>query len=93
MYISLIIAFLLLLGIIIISMQNTLVLQLKFFTWQFEISLGALISYSSLFGGAIVAVIALPKLVMKYLHIRSLNKQIYELKKKAVEIENTSPKV
>ena len=91
MYISLITAFLLLLGIIIISIQNTLVLQLKFFTWQLEISLAALVFYSSLFGGAIVAVIALPKLVMKYLHIRSLNKQINKLKNKAVEIEKHHP--
>ena len=50
-------------------------------------SLTALILYSSLIGGAIVAVLALPKLVRKSLDVRSLNREIYKLKKGIAELE------
>ena len=50
-------------------------------------SLTVLILYSSLIGGAIVAVLALPKLVRKSLDVRSLNKEIYKLKKRILELE------
>jgi uncharacterized integral membrane protein len=61
MYLSLIITFLLLLGIIIAGVQNATPLELKFIAWKLQMSLTALIFYSSLFGGSIVAVLALPK--------------------------------
>ena len=50
-------------------------------------SFTALILYSSLIAGAIVAVLALPKLVRKSLDVRSLNREIYKLKKRIVELE------
>jgi uncharacterized integral membrane protein len=87
MYLSLIITFLLLLGIIITSLQNSMPLNFKFFTWNLQVAITALIFYSSLIGGAIVAVLALPKLVRKTLDVRSLNREIYRLKKKILELE------
>jgi uncharacterized integral membrane protein len=87
MYISLIITLLLLLGIIITSLQNSMALELKFVVWNLQTSLTALIFNSSLTGGAIVAVLALPKLVKKSLHVRSLNREISTLEKKIVELE------
>jgi uncharacterized integral membrane protein len=87
MYLSLSIAFLLLLGIIITSIQNSISLELKFITWNLQMSSTALIFYSSLFGGAIVAVLVLPKLVKKSLHVRSLNREVSKLGKKIVELE------
>ena len=87
MYLSLIITFLLLLGIIITSLQNSTPLELKFITWNLQMSSTALILYSSLIGGAIVAVLALPKLVRKSLDVRSLNREIYKLKGKILELE------
>jgi len=87
MYLSLIVTFLLLLGIIITSIQNSMPLELTFFTWKLQMSLMALIFYASLFGGAIVGVLALPKLVNKYFKVRKLNREIYELKKKIMELE------
>jgi len=56
-------------------------------TWNFQISITALIFYSSLIGGAIVAVLALPKLAKKSLHVRSLNREIHKLKEKILELE------
>ena len=53
MYFSLVITFLLLLVIIITAIQNSMPLDFKFFTWNFQISITALIFYSSLIGGAI----------------------------------------
>jgi len=87
MYVSLIITFLLLLVIIITAIQNSMPLDFKFLTWNFQISLTALIFYSSLIGGAIVAVLALPKLAKKSLHGRSMNREIHKLEEKILELE------
>jgi uncharacterized integral membrane protein len=87
MYFSLIVAFLFLLGLVIISLQNSMPLDLKFITWNLQMSLSALILYSSLIGGAIVAVLALPKLVRKSLDGRSLKREISNFKKKIAELE------
>jgi uncharacterized integral membrane protein len=80
MYLSLIITFLLLLVIIITAIQNSMPLDFKFFTLNFQISITALIFFCSLVGGAIVAVLALPKLGTKSLHGRSMNREIKKLK-------------
>lgn len=81
MYFSFSVTFLLLLGVVITSLQNSMPLELKFITWNLQMSLTALILYSSLIGGAIVAVLALPKLVRKALDVRSLNKEISNFKR------------
>jgi uncharacterized integral membrane protein len=87
MYVSLIITFLLLLVIIITAVQNSMPLDFKFFTWKFQVSITAVIFYSSLIGGAIVAVLTLPKLAKKSLHGRSMNREIHKLKQKILESE------
>jgi uncharacterized integral membrane protein len=87
MYFSLTVAFLFLLGLVIIGLQNSMPLDLKFIAWNLQMSLTALILYSSLIGGAIVAVLALPKLVRKSLDVRSLNREIANFKKKTAELE------
>ena len=86
MYASLIITFLLILGIIVTSLQNSVPLELKFITWKLQISLTALIFYSSIVGGAIVAVLTLPKLASKHLKLKGLIKEQSELKKRIVEL-------
>ena len=73
--------FLLLLGLLITSLQNIIPLDLKGITWNLQMSFAALILYSSLVGGAIVAVLALPKLVRKSLDVRSLNRKISNFKR------------
>ena len=80
MYLSLIVIFLLLLVIIVTAIQNTMPLDFKFFIWTFQISITGLIFYSSIMGGAIVAILTLPKLVKKSLHARSMNKEIHKLR-------------
>ena len=87
MYLSLIITFLLILGIIITSLQNSMPLELKFITWNLQMSFTALILYFSLIGGVIVAVLTLPKLVRKSLDARRLNRETYKLKGKILELE------
>jgi len=87
MYFLLSVVFLLLLGLVIISLQNSMPLELKFITWNLQMSSTALILYSSLLGGAVVAVLALPKLVRKSLDVRRLNREIYKVKGKILEFE------
>ncbi len=86
MYFSLIITFLLFLVIIIAGIQNSMPLDLKFFIWDLKMSITALIFYSSVIGGAIVAILTLPKLVKKSLHVRSLNREIHKLKEEMAEL-------
>jgi uncharacterized integral membrane protein len=76
-----------LLGLVIISLQNSMPLELKFITWNLQMSLTALVLYSSLIGGAIVAVLALPKLVRKSLDVRSLNRELSNFKRNIAELE------
>lgn len=87
MYVSLIITFLLILAIIAASLQNSMPLELKFLAWNLEISLTALIFYSSIVGAAIVAILSLPKLISKHLKVRSLTKELQRLKKRNAELE------
>jgi putative membrane protein len=89
MYLSLIITFLLLLVIIIGAVQNSLPLDLKFFTWSFQTSIAALILYSSVIGGAIVAVLSLPRLAKKSFAGRSMNKEINKLKDRVIKCEES----
>ena len=86
MYLSLIIIFLLFLVISITGIQNSMPLDLKFLTWNLQMSSTALIFYSSVIGGAIIAVLTLPKLVKKSLHVRSLNREIHKLKENMTEL-------
>ena len=61
--------------------------NLKFITWNLKMSFTALILYSSLIGGSIVAVLALPQLVRKSLYVRGLNREFYKLKENILELE------
>lgn len=76
MYISLIITVLILLSIVITSIQNSMPVDLKFIAWNHQMSLTALIFYSSLLGGVVVAILTLPKLVKKGLQVRRFNKKL-----------------
>ena len=86
MYFSLFITFLLFLVIIIAGIQNSMPLDLKFFFWDLKMSITALIFYSSVIGGAIVAILTLPKLVKKSLHVRSMTREIHKLKEEMTEL-------
>jgi len=86
MYFSLIITFLLFLVIIIAGIQNSMPLDLKFIIWDLQLSITALIFYCSVIGGSIVAILTLPKLVKKSLHVRSLNREIHKLKEEMTEL-------
>ena len=87
MYIPLIVTFLILLIIIIAAIQNNITADLNFITWKFTLTLSALMVYCAILGAAIMAVLTLPKLAMKHLKVRRLNKEIVELKKKAIDME------
>ncbi|MBN1907768.1 MAG: DUF1049 domain-containing protein [Deltaproteobacteria bacterium] len=80
MYVSLIITIVLLLVIVITGIQNSMPLGIKFIIWDIQMSITALIFYSSIIGGAIIAILTLPRLVKKSLQLRSLNREINKLK-------------
>ena len=76
---SLIVTFFLMLLVIIPAIQNSMALDFKFFIWTFQQSITAMIFYFSLIGGAVVAVMALPKLAKKSLQVKSMGKDIHKL--------------
>ena len=87
MYLSLIITFLLLLVIIITAIQNSMPLDFRFLAWNFRTSSTTLILFSAVIGAAIVVVLALPRLVKKSFHARSMGREIHELKKEVLDSE------
>lgn len=87
MYFSLIVTFLLFMALVVASIQNTTPVQLKYLGWVFEMSLTGLIFYASLLGGAIVAVLTLPKLVRQALRIRSFRKETGGMKQQLAHME------
>ena len=87
MVVSLIITFLILLALVVVSLQNGVTLDLRFIVWNFQMSLTALIFYSSLAGAAIVAILVLPKLATKSLYARKLNKELSKWKEKTAELD------
>ena len=87
MYIPLIVTFLILLVIIIAAIQNNATIDISFIVWKFTLTVSALMVYFSILGAAIMAVLTLPKLAMKHLKVRRLNKEIVRLKKKAIDLE------
>jgi len=88
MYLSLIVTFLLLMGLVVSAVQNTDPIQLKFLAWMFQMSLTGLIFYAALLGGAVVAVLTLPRLARQALKKRSLRKETAELRQRIVELES-----
>jgi len=87
MYLPLIITVLLLMVITITAIQNSMPLDFKFFAWIFQVSITALIFCSALVGGAIVAVLTLPKLAKKSFHARSTDREIHKLRERIEELE------
>jgi len=84
MHLSLIITFFFLMVIIIAAVQNSMPLDFKFFIWTFQLSITALIVYSSLMGGAIVAILTLPKLATKSLDVKRLKREIHKMKENMI---------
>lgn len=87
MIFPIIVTILLLSGLTIVGVQNSIPVELEFFIWKFQMSLAAVIFYSSLFGGAIVAVLTVPKMVSKHLKVKNLNKELYKLKSQVFDTE------
>ena len=87
MYFSLIVTFLLLMALVVASIQNTTAIQVKYLAWELEMSLTGLIFYASLLGGAIVAVLTLPKMARQALRIRSFRKETGGMKKQLSQME------
>lgn len=90
MYFSLIVTFLLLMGLVIAGVQNSTPIEFKFLAWVFEMSLTGLIAYAALLGGAIVAVLTLPKLARQALRNRSFRRESGELKQRLGQLERQS---
>jgi len=88
MYFSLVTIFLLLMGIAIAGFQNSVPLDIKFIIWNLQMSSATLTFFSSLSGGAIVAILALPRLARRSIDLRKLKKEIAKLKETTSVREN-----
>lgn len=87
MYLSLIVTFVLLMGLVVAGIQNTAPIDFKFLVWVFQMSITGLVFYAALVGGAVVALLTLPGLVRQLLRNRSYRKEMRELKQQLGRIE------
>jgi len=78
-YFSMIISFLILLGLVIVGLQNAIPMQIKVGWWIFQMSLPALVFWAALSGATMVAVLSLPKLAGQVLQTRRLHKEVRRL--------------
>jgi uncharacterized integral membrane protein len=87
MYLSLIVTFVLLMGLVVAGIQNTAPIDFKFLVWVFQMSITGLVFYAALVGGAVVALLTLPGLLRQVLRNRSYRKEMRELKQQLGRIE------
>ena len=87
MYISLIMTFLLILGVTVFALQNSGVQQFTFMTWAFETSWVAIIFASCLVGIFVGMLLTLPGLVGKHFRVKKLAKAARLLEKRTKELE------
>ena len=87
MYLSLILTFLLILGVTIFALQNSVLLDFTFLTWTFKTSLVAIIFAASLVGIFVGMLLTLPGLVGKHFREKQLAKLARQLEKRNEELE------
>ncbi len=87
MYLSLILTFLLILGVTIFALQNSVLLDFTFLSWNFKTSLVAIIFASCLTGILIGMLLTLPGLVVKHVREKKLAKLARQLEKRTHELE------
>ena len=78
-YVSMIVSFLVLLGLVIAGSQNAIPVQIKFAMWTVEMSLSAVLFWAAAAGAVIVGFLSLPKLSVKSLQARRLRKEVRRL--------------
>jgi uncharacterized integral membrane protein len=88
MYISLIVTFLLVLGITVFALQNDTIIAIKFFIWEYNYTQVAVILGSAVVGAAIMAIMTWPQTIKQHLKTRKLSRQVRELEQKHKEREN-----
>jgi len=91
MYVTLIITFILVLLVTIFGLQNGMPLEVKFLFWNLETSLITVIFGSTLTGGLIVAVLAVPKLITKHFREKKLTKKLGGVARLSRDSGQTSP--
>ncbi|MBD3321189.1 MAG: DUF1049 domain-containing protein [Chitinivibrionales bacterium] len=87
MYLSLILTFLLILGVTVFALQNSVLLEFTFMTWTFQTSLVAVIFASCLVGIFVGMLLTLPGLVKKHFRAKKLAKVGRQLEKRIKELE------
>lgn len=90
MYFSLLLTFLLILGVTIFALQNSVLLDFTFLSWRFQTSLVAIIFASCLAGILIGVVLTVPGLIKRHFRARRLEKMLRDLQKKSQQLEQRS---
>ncbi len=88
MYVSLIVTFLLVLGITVFALQNDTIIAIKLFIWECNYTQVVVILGAALVGAAIMAVMTWPQMIKKHLKARRLARQVRELEKKCQDLES-----
>ncbi|MCX8012265.1 MAG: LapA family protein [Desulfobacterota bacterium] len=84
MYFSLILSFLIILGITVFALQNGMLLEVNFLFWSFKTSLIAVILGSALTGVFLISLFLVPLLIKKHFREKRFNRQIMELERQTL---------
>lgn len=90
-YFSIIIGFLIVLCLVITGVQNNTPLQIKVAWLTLQMSVPAVVFWAAVGGAAMIAVLSLPKLVVKSLQTRRLQKEVRRLKGLCKEARQGEP--
>ena len=93
MALSLIVTFVLLMGLVIAGIQNTASFEVRFLAWSLQMSLTGIIFYASVLGGSIVALLTLPRMVRLMWNRRSQRRETRDLRQRLESFERPSPPV
>lgn len=87
MYVKLGVSAVFLVGLLIAALQNKTAFDLRFILWNFRMPFSALVGYSATAGAAVVAFLALPKLLSNHMRIKRLDREVCKLREACIPKE------
>lgn len=76
-----ILSFMILALLFVVGVQNSAAVQLKFAWWNFQMSIHTVVFWAAVGGAAMIMLVVLPKLGMKYIQTRRLKREVQRLEK------------
>jgi uncharacterized integral membrane protein len=79
--ITTILSFMILVLLLAFGVQNSAAVQMKFALWSFQMSIHMVVFWAAVGGAAMITLLVLPKLGIKYMQTRRLQREVQRLEK------------